>query len=142
MPDPKIKNRLTVVETVYHQTATGEPDSIASSFFRELDSDEQPYRRKTKVGEEWTPLDLGWIKEAGMLVICNDEGKGLTKIPTPEEKEELAKKVLLLGFAIEGCHFGAFRILPGESFRGSPTTNLYLLSCYGVTRFTVYAIPR
>ncbi len=138
MPDPK--NRLTVIETVYHQTTTAEPDSIESRFERELISDEQPYRRTTKVGEDWTPLDFGWIEEVGMIVIQNNEGKGLTKIPTPEEKEELAAKVL----EISADPSNSWIVRPGESFRGEPAgkRTLCIRSRSGTTHFNVYAIPR
>src|SRR3990167_2766898 len=55
--------RIVVVENVYYQK-TGEPNATAteSRFSHWLVTDEQPYIRKIKVGEEWMPIDRGWIE--------------------------------------------------------------------------------
>ncbi len=136
-----IKNRITVVETVYHQVMGDQPDCLESRFTREVESQEQPYRRNCKVGEEWQALDTGWLDEVSMLVIRNEEGTNLQVHPTEEQKADLAKKVLLLSSTDSSTNW---LILPGESFRGVPSTvkNLEVRSQSGTIRFILYATPR
>jgi hypothetical protein len=93
-----LKSEITVVEQVYHQLSGSQPRAIESRFSRELESDEQPYERHLKVGEESVPLDCGWIKEASQLVIINEEGKGLQANPTDEERKGLACKILEISY--------------------------------------------
>jgi hypothetical protein len=96
-PQRGARARFTVVETVYFQPASAEPTQTGSRFCRWVGTDEQPYKRQTKVGESWVPLDAGWLKEAGMLVLANKEGEFFRVNPTEEERTETAKKIVEVG---------------------------------------------
>ena len=130
-----------MVEQVYHQISGGQPHLVESRFSRKLESDEQLYERHSKIGEEGGPLDCGWIKEAGQLIIINHEGQNLQVNPTDEEREELRGKVLQL---YTGDPENCWLIPPGESMRAYPLNapNLRIRSLRGVIRFSLYLFPR
>lgn len=134
--------RLTVVDTVYYQSPDMPATSAESRFSRELDNtDQQPYVRRTKVTEEWAALDCGWLNECSMLLLVNEEGRGLQKIPTPEEKKEIAFKVLEIRF---GSELVEWLIPPGESLRGYPVNpNQMFVRCRsGEAKLTIHLFPR
>ena len=147
---PDIKDRLTVVESVYHQPFGESPVEIPSRFSRNLKTREQVYSRRLTATEDWQSLECGWLGNAvGMLVISNDEGKNQQANPTDEERKALAAKVLEL------CHSDASRTMhsparrgewlipPGESMRGCPVAAQQLLiRCQsGAAKFTLHLIP-
>lgn len=84
VPAPKSKTdrpvgeaRVTVVQHVYHYRPGKQAVSKSHRFCRTLKSgDEQAYSRELTVAEEWTQLDLGWVKEASVLVLSNEEKSG------------------------------------------------------------------
>ena len=96
------KNRITVVENVYHQVLSRQEQPTQygpKPFTIDVDTDEQTCPRRSIVTEEWSELDLGWVKQAKMLVIWNDEGKFPTVVPTPEEVLLASKRVLEIALA-------------------------------------------
>lgn len=137
-------SRITVVETVYHQTVPDQPTALESRFSRFLASDEQVYVRRLTVGEDWQRLDTGWLKVASLLLVSNDEGRGQQVQPTDQERADIAARV------IEVAH-GEYRsailpdwlIPPGESLRGCPASlgNIWLRCRQGVARCTVVLFP-
>lgn len=118
-PPPAVRaDRLTVVDNVYFVGRDGPGDQFSSRFDRELKSGEQVYHRVRQVaGPVWRPLDLGWCADCGvgMILVRNDEGK-FAVAPTEEEREEMSRRVLLVG---DYSH--PWRVLPGESMRGLPS---------------------
>lgn len=141
----KLKHRLTVVQTVYHQLPGQQPKSYESRFDRELETHEQPYERHTSVEEEWQPLDVGWLKDVGvgMLVISNDEGNFNVVNPSKEEKEAVAKKILEISY--EEIHYGnTWLIYPRESMRACPTLlmPLFIRCQSGNCKYTLQAFPK
>ena len=142
-PRPMFRDRLTVIDKVYHQPKTGEAFCCESTFERWLDHEESVYSRKMKAGEAWQLLKLGWFtdeeKTVGMLLIRNDEGSHRQTLPTDEEKAETAKKVLEVG--VQGISL--FVIPPGESFRGVPSgQDVYVRCLGGDCSYTVFAFPK
>lgn len=96
------KNRITVVENVYHQVLSRneQPTQYGPKpFVIELETDEQVYSRRLIITEEWSELDLGWIAKAKMFILWNDEGKFPILVPTPEEVLIASKKVLEIALA-------------------------------------------
>lgn len=135
------KDRLTIVETVYHRQYGEEATSVESRFTRELETQEQPYTRRLKVEEDWRSLDVGWIAQVGMLIIENTEGKFLHRNPTEAEKAETLKKILEIKHeGSEGC----WLILPGESMRACPSdaSSLRIRCQLGIARFTIHVFSK
>lgn len=135
------KNRLTVVEKVYHQVmGEGATDMVDNRFYRELKTEEQVYQRKLKATEEWQKLDCGWITECGMLAIKNEEGLFHNTLPTPEERAEVATHVLELGI---GAQEASWQVLPQESMRGCPMSlqSIYVRCRHGTAKFTLTLFP-
>ncbi len=142
-PPKEIRNRVTIVETVSHQVSGQEAESLTCQSAYEVASDEQSYKRHLRIGETWTPLDLGYLAdEAGLIVLQNTEGKGLRVIPTEEQKAATAAKVLELCGAPNDV--ACWLIHPGRSFRGFPENpkKLFLRSQSGELRCTIFVTPR
>jgi len=140
---PDIKNRVTVVEQVYHQIVGQEPVPFESRYSYELQSDEQAYHRSCKAAEQFEAIDLGWLtNQEGMLVIRNEEGRNLTKKLSPEEQAELAQKQLLLG--LPAVPDSCWVIAPGETIKGTPVSvqKLSIRATKGVVRFSLLILPR
>ena len=91
--------RIVVTDTVYFQPAGDSPTSAQSQFVRFLESDEQPYLRKIKVGELWKSLDAGWLADIGcsMLLLANDKERFETN-PTDEARDAADAKVIEVAF--------------------------------------------
>lgn len=136
------KDRITVVETIYHQPFGLDPFSVENRYDRELETKEQPYHRLCKATEEWEPLDCGWLaSRASLLHIKNDEKLGAEILPTEEEKEEHAKHVLSISFRQiirVDCE-----IHPGETMHISPISleEIYIRSDHGDTQFALTLFP-
>lgn len=89
------KAHVVVVENIVHQGPHQEPLPIESRYLRWLETTEQPYIRRLSITEQWVQLDCGWLTEASVLVIHNDEGK-LAHVPSPEEAQTLRSRVIEL----------------------------------------------
>ena len=134
------KSRLTVVETVYHQNPKEQPTCVDSRHTQVIEGDEQVWQRRCKVGEEWTPIDQGWIEACSCFHVRNDEGRFLIN-PTDAEREEVAARVLEIAFAGQVQH--AWLVRPGMTFRGEPSeARSLLIRCRsGEARYTVTFFP-
>lgn len=151
IPTDLLKDRLTVVETVYFQPVEGEGAATETRFSRWLKSrDEQPcmrsYRGKQVATQDWVLLEGLWVEHCGQLVITNDEGKGLLVNPSAEEQELISHRVLEVGLfhPVTPNTPLAFAIIPpGESARFYPANlaGLRLRCREGTARYTVAAYP-
>jgi hypothetical protein len=140
---PVQRNRLTVVETIYHWLRDGQPIFVQQGWNRLLDSDEDGYKRRVVVKQEWQQLDLGWLKSKPLsAVYLANEREQQAVNPSPEEQAAIEAKVVEVGFAESGIH-AAFQIRPGESMRACPidADRLYLRSRAGIARINILAIP-
>lgn len=96
-------DRLTVICKVYHEHFGEEATGLEPQFERYLDTVEQPYGRRIKLTEEWSKLDCGWMKEAGLMVICNLAGtKKLQVVPAEEEILEVSRKIVNIHYCSHG----------------------------------------
>ena len=141
-PQKKIADRVTVVETIYHQVQGEQPTTIESRYSRNLKTDEQLYQRRFTVTEDWVLLDLGWAgNNISLLHISNEEGKFPHKIPTPEEIEEVARRVIEVSYAPTSGM--GWSIPPGESIRGIPTRveSLFLRCVCGKAKCVLTLVP-
>jgi hypothetical protein len=138
-----LKDRMTVVEKVYYQQVGDSPTSFEFSFSRDLTSHEQVYRRQCKAERDWEPLDYGWIKEVGTILIQNEEGKRLFVNPTEEEKADTASRIIEVS-CICGLEIpSGWLVYPGETFRGSTEClgRVRIRCREGTAVFTVIVIP-
>ncbi len=105
MPDSG-KARLVIIQQIYHQIFNQQPrPALDARHSRILKSDEQSYGPRTiTIGEEWVPLELGWLKDTpiGMIVLTNEEGRFMDRNPTLEQAREGEKKILELSFTCLG----------------------------------------
>jgi hypothetical protein len=139
-PSPALRDRLLVVESIFHQSPGEDPYVTEHRFARSLQTKEQPFTRKTTAGENWKSLDCGWIERAGMLFIINEEGKFRQTNPTEEELREAAKKIIEVSFT---TNTDVWLILPGESMRAYPSNirNLLVRCRSGTARITAHIFP-
>lgn len=139
-----IKNRLTIVEQVYHQQVDQEPVQITTRHTRELESAEQCYIRCNKAGETSQALDLGWVvpTSAGTIIIKNTEGQFLSKKPTDEERADLAKRVLIV--FDEDSPNSALLVHPGDSLRFSPTDpeRWRMVCAHETASYIIHVVPK
>lgn len=108
-PQPAARPRVVVTESVTHVSPKGAPpQNVTVGHARFLASDEAPYLHpgaSFRVGGEWVALPLGWLEDpaggppnVSEVVLENIEGRDQDHIPTPEEAEALARRVLEVGF--------------------------------------------
>lgn len=143
---PLTVGRLSVTGSVYFQPADGgEPTADGEAWSRPLDTDEQPYRREQKVGEDWTELDCGWLDRAGYLRVANRGRRSIAVQPTEYERADLATAVLEVGVAVpDGSAVVAVAVVvPGEDCRFAPADagSVRLRCRRGVTRAAVAVYP-
>lgn len=144
------RGRLAGVDVVYFQAANQSPQSTECRFSRMLVSEDLPYTHPLqKVGEDWIPFDLGWLKDCGCshLVVRNHEGKFVHVQPTEEQRKQVEARVLQIGVQI-GDHVEPIAFIPpsehaGESSRFSPVdiTKLRIRCLSGEARFTATIFP-
>lgn len=134
------KDRLTVIDSVYHQAPGKDPDQYETKFSRPLESEEQVYDRDLIATEEWTQLDKGWIESCSQLLIMNTEGKTVQTILSQEENSELAEKILEIRQGTEVT----WLVPPKESVRGIPANldTIFIRCRKGTANYTVVLFPR
>lgn len=141
-----MKPQMIVVEQLYHHAGDGtEPFAKDASFVRELASDEQVYERVMRVGGEWLPLDLGWLKDRpiGTMRLENLR-EPLTTQPTEEERAERAGRVIELVLCTgDGMHMPFALVPPGESARFAPVNagRMFLRCLSGSTKINLCLVP-
>lgn len=145
-PKPANKARLTILDSVYYQNPDGSPILLDNRYVKILDSDEQPYGpRKVKVDSQWVEItsELCWVRSPSILVVNNEEGKGLQTYPTPEERLDISKRVLELAVFCDqlGSWVVVETILPGESRRGRPAPgSRWAVRCVHGSARTVFTV--
>lgn len=120
-------HRMTVVETICHQLAGQNPVSYGRPFTRKLKSEEAPYSRPMKIGEEWKLLDCGWVPDVGMMLLTNEE-KGVGMIIEVSQTIDFSNP---------------FLVFPQESLRGTPNDarRIWIRSRRGICKYTLTLIP-
>lgn len=116
-------SRLISTGWIYHQRTGQEPQGWSFGWSLPLDNDEQPYFRELTVGEEWRPLDHGWLDSASRVCFWN-RGESVLEV------------------ACDGSPPFA-KIDPGSSTSFSPTdvTALRVRARQDQTRFDLLLIP-
>ncbi len=147
----RAKARLTVVSHVYHQPADSSPSDTPVQYSQAIESEEEPWRRWFNAREEWQPLQCGWVEQASLLILCNDEGKWLQRNPTAEERAAVEAKVVELGIGddpggpviIEDTLPFA-EVHPGRGCQFTPTaaSRIYVRCRRGNARCVLTLIPK
>lgn len=139
------QQRIVVKETVYWQSRGSNPQSVSGNFVHTVRSGEYPYSHpRIVVGEDWQPLEIGWLKRAYAVVVENLAEVRRT-IPTPEEAKASEDKVLEIGTSREGVSIPFCHVRGGESTRLSPphgNVSGFCMRCLrGEAQVTVTAFP-
>lgn len=136
-------DRVTVNLHVHYEQEGEAPVGVNLVASRYTETQEQPYVRKLKIGEEWTKLDLKWVEDnVGLIVIHNRAGQLRSTNPTPEEAEEDAKKIVWVGCG-ENIPSDDWKIRPGFPMVAEPdVSNVWVRSAFGEVPITVTATPR
>lgn len=148
-----MSGHVTIVSTVYHRASPhDESTSVLCNFGRDLASDEQPCGPRTvKVGEEWQPLELGWLKDCvGMVIITNEEGRFPQRKPSEEEKAEAAERmlqvavVMMVDWATEHLTVPFALVLPTETlcFCPADASALRVRCRKGTAKVTITLLPK
>jgi hypothetical protein len=139
-----MRSRLIVVEHIYHQAINEQPVGVEARYTRHLMTNEQPYRRKITVREDWQPLDHGWLGACSALHIKNEAAQ-YQMVPTPEEQREDDARIVELASGTNPVETGnSWLILPGETFRGQPKNlmQLYLRCQRGTATCWLMIFPK
>lgn len=122
--EPRKISRFTIVDTMYFQ-GVGPVTGLSSRYDRGVNTETQPWIRHTKVAERWFAIETGWIKNASLLYIVNDEKLPTNPPPTNQHREEHKLKVLEIRVITtdnsprgEDPHL---YLPPGESLRVCPS---------------------
>lgn len=94
--------RMVVKDTIYYESFGDFPTKVTiepppRSYF--LRSEDKPWQISFDVGQDWTPLPLGWMegKDVSMMLICNETGDApIQVIPTQQQIEEVKSRVILV----------------------------------------------
>lgn len=137
------KARIVVVENVYHQSPGRDPVGVDTSSSRFCDSDEQPFLRHTRIGDDWTPLETGWVADPYLVCIRNDAIVYRVN-PTAQELTEADNRVIEVAVMWKDGppdYFPFTLIRPGDSIRVYPTEDAryFLRSRFGFTQVTINA---
>lgn len=98
MSDVQERNRITCVLNLYHEQHGEQPVGTRLAFSELLRVNAQCYSRRMRVGEKEVPLDTGWLspEDVGYIVIENHEGSNLQTNPSPEERQDIEQRLLLV----------------------------------------------
>ena len=156
-PSLGVGSRYSVVGTIYHQTGGESPTSVVLQYTEKTELDEQPYQRKIKIGKEWTKVDLGWLESYGcsLIIVTNEEGR-FSVTPSKEMREEVAKRVVEIGYKTGGEKANrtqwsppieivpVFKVNPNASHFGVPIDpkRIYLRCPNGTAKILLTVYPR
>lgn len=113
------QDRMTVNFSAHYQQDRNDAVSVDVHFSAMLpQADEGPLQRsgtKVKATEQWAPLNFWWLEDCpGMVVIENLEGRHFDVQPTPEEKADAAKRVIVV--RTDPGQANLHRIAPGHAW--------------------------
>lgn len=143
-PTPE-KDRITVQLAMHYQQFGEEPVSGSASFSYQIEQSEDPaYQRWHRASEKWKPLETGWVRAVGYVLLENRAGKGLNTNPSPEQLEEFSKQVILVATddPSQATKVSPLQIMPGHSMMLCPTGPLFIRCASGDVKFNVTVFPK
>lgn len=127
------KAHIALIITHAHQIPGERATGGTERSGRFLKTKDQPYGpRRLTVGPEWQPLDTGWVKEPGLILITNEEGlpKHVQVNPTPAEAAAAEARVVEVALRTEQPVPFARVPFRGECLMFTPIPGReYLLRC-------------
>lgn len=139
-------NRITVVDTVYHQTTdTPNPTVLMTRLCRPVVTEEQIYTRHLKLTTEWSEIDTGWVKIPIMVIIQNNHDQPPVSGATSEQTLVDVYSAVEIGvMAQDRVVTSLCLVIPGDSLRLThpQVSNLRIRAKYFPVRITVSAIPK
>lgn len=135
------RSRIEVVEQIYLMQPREMPAGVENRWGRWLDTpEEQVFTRTCQVGEEFAPLETGWVEAASLVIVTNVPTR-FQVMPTEAERAAADARVVELTCGEEP----EWVLLPGETFRGSPSPAALGRLCVrcrqGKCKITVRAYP-
>ena len=141
---PATTNSITVLDNVYFRRDMRNPIRAGTPHCWDLVSDEQPYIREIRIAENWQKLDTGWLQKSSLIMLHNHEGENLQRVPTPEEKEATAKRIVAIGIGHSDLKMETVWIVrPGRNCRGelARLDNVYVRCLSGSALCTLFMFP-
>lgn len=140
------QSRITIVETVSFQPLSSEAVSFQNSSSKILDTEEQPFVRKAKLGPDWAKVEKGWIQRASLMLLTNEEGKTFQVQPSAEQLEEVSSRIIEVFFGSQPYPDTAPHCLvfPTMSLRITPNDiDSVFVRCKGVggAKYTLLLTP-
>jgi len=132
-------DRLTCILMVRHEHGGDDPKSIDCRYSALLETKEQMYSRRLKVGQNWVEIETGWVNSPGLLVIQNHPTKFATN-PTKEQRDEDQKRFLEISY--DGNK--PWLVSPGRFFVAQPSdlAGCKMRCVQGTAEITISAIPQ
>jgi hypothetical protein len=142
-PTPTV-DRVVIVGHVTHLRMDRESQYVDFAYERLLKSKSEYYDRlEFKVGQEWKPLDFGWIQDVGVVCIVNRKTEFM-RVPSKEEREEADAKVVEISFASDAWRTSQVDVIlyPGQPIQFSPAHREIRLRCRsGIAECRVTVLP-
>lgn len=91
-------DRLTYVLNAHHEHMGDQPTSVVCQYSRILDHKEQPYVRRLEITTEETSLDIGWVKNPGLILIENKDGSDSPVQLSKEEQKAIEDRFISVRF--------------------------------------------
>lgn len=150
-PGPLTHPRITLLTQVIHHLP-GAPGYGPKPlrYARDTIVDEQAYERTVRVGEEWKPLDLGWVGTdyhgaGAVLLVVNCSVPKPQRVPTVEERAENLAKTIIVGIEQnDGSVLELGYGFPDEQVLCIHPLNLprYRVRCgSGEGRYSIFLVP-
>ena len=140
---PREVDRLTIILSLIHDHQQDQPVSVAIRGSSLLSTTEQTWQRRVKIGKDWTPLDIGWFRDsenAGLIVLENLEGRSPARLPSEEERQEIALRVV----EVQHADGGPWLLTPGYPLVGLPArpSKVYLRCQHGEATVKITVFPK
>jgi len=133
--------RISANVSLYHSLPNENPTRTQGLFSCYLKSEEEPYRRRLKITDEWHQLDLGWVGQDCSYIIVENVLPKPIRTQAPEPSEEIPDGMVYLGFGLD--HSIVFRLPPGhmQYFWPEKPVEPWIRCESGETRIEITVIP-
>lgn len=145
----KVMGRISAVLKFYYSSPNVQPTIVCDQWGKWGETDLAAYHRPYNIADgEWDALDLGWLKgkPIGMVLLSNDEGRGLGTgvVLSAEKKADEDKRVLEICFGDARAELSAdILILPNSTQQFLPVdpASIRIRCRYKSAKYTVTVFP-